>query len=105
MSYGLIVRDELNNVILNDSSDVFIFVDLFSIASGSSGFRDYPAYIGSTIQANQVQQSAFGTAYADIVNFSVTNLSVSYPSGTPRVSWAPVSGTTASTILILVVAN
>lgn len=103
MPHGLEIRNQFGQVWWNDSTETYMFLDSFTVNSGTSGSRNYPGYVGRTVVVTEFSQQSFGSTYADIVNFTSINTSVTYPGGIPTISWSPVAGTFTANIIIFAV--
>lgn len=98
MSQG--VKFVLSNGRTYDSSSVPVsFVDVITIAGGSSGSRAYPELAGFTLDCSTLKQSSSTSE-------NLSDHSVAYSAGYPVVSWAPSrTGRAGSTQNLLVLAR
>lgn len=91
MAFGLKITNSVGVTILDTSKITFSFIDSIDVPGGSSGSKSYPDLPGWVLHVSQIQDSATGTSYGDINNFTKVVVSITYPGGIPTISWSSVA--------------
>ena len=95
MSHGLYVLMD-NGTVYDTTSIPITLYELFSIAGGSSGSKDYPQLAGMQVDCATMKQSTNAVE-------NLSDLFITYDKGYPVVNWTPVrTGRAASTQTFIV---
>jgi len=100
MSYGVKVYSPAGDVWIDSSTYTFSYIDTLLVSG--SGSKSYPNFAGWTFYTSPVQDRP-SSGYAEIFDATFLNVSISYGSGYPVITWSQsvVIGT-AQTIDLLV---